>query len=54
MEIFCDSIVKNKRIGLYDGAYKSVALATGRSWERLADGTVVMGPKEAASAPSSK
>ena len=34
MEMFCDSIVKNKSIGLYDGAYKCVALATGTKWER--------------------
>ena len=32
--MFCDSIVKNKQIGLYDGAYKCVALATGTTWER--------------------
>ncbi len=32
--MFCDSIVKNKQIGVYDGAYKCVALATGTSWER--------------------
>ncbi len=34
MELFCDSIVKNKQIGIYDGAYKCVELATGKSWER--------------------
>ena len=34
MELFCDSIVKNKQIGIYDGAYKCVELATGRKWER--------------------
>ena len=34
MELFCDSIVKNKSIGVYDGAYKCVELATGRKWER--------------------
>ncbi len=34
LEMFCDSIVKNKQIGLYDGAYKCVALATGTTWER--------------------
>ena len=40
MELFCDSIVKNKRIGIYDGAYRSVSLATGCAWERLPDGRV--------------
>ena len=34
LEMFCDSIVKNKQIGIYDGAYKCVALATGTTWER--------------------
>jgi hypothetical protein len=34
LEIFCNSIVKNKRIGIYDGAYNCVALATGTKWER--------------------
>ena len=34
MELFCESIVKNKQIGIYDGAYKCVELATGRKWER--------------------
>jgi hypothetical protein len=34
LEMFCDSIVKNKGIGIYDGAYKCVALATGRDWVR--------------------
>lgn len=34
LELFCDSIVRNKQIGIYDGAYKSVALATGTTWER--------------------
>ena len=36
-------IVKNKRIGVYDGAYRCVSLATGRGWERRADGTVQSG-----------
>jgi hypothetical protein len=35
--------VKNKRIGVYDGAYKCVALATGTTWERQLDGTVDRG-----------
>jgi hypothetical protein len=34
LEMFCDSIVKNKAIGIYDGAYKCVALATGSEWVR--------------------
>jgi hypothetical protein len=37
MELFCDSIVKNKSIGIYDGAYKCVALATGKKFERRHD-----------------
>jgi hypothetical protein len=36
MRLYCDSIVKNKLIGIYDGAYHSVALATGTSWSRPA------------------
>ena len=38
LEMYCDSIVKNKQIGVYDGAYKCVALATGTTWERHPDG----------------
>jgi hypothetical protein len=38
LELFCDSIVRNKRSGIYDGAYKCVALATGKSFERTAEG----------------
>lgn len=34
MRMFCESIVKNKSIGIYDGAYKCVELATGKRWER--------------------
>ncbi len=34
LELLCDSIEKNKQIGIYDGAYKCVELATGRKWER--------------------
>jgi hypothetical protein len=34
LEMFCDCIVKNKRIGIYDGAYKCVELATGKRFER--------------------
>lgn len=34
LEMYCDMIVKNKSIGIYDGAYKSVELATGKKFER--------------------
>ncbi|RQW05927.1 MAG: hypothetical protein EH225_04070 [Calditrichaeota bacterium] len=34
LEMFCDCIVKNKSIGVYDGAYHSVALATGTTFDR--------------------
>ena len=34
LEMFCDCIVKNKKIGIYDGAYKSVSLATGKEFKR--------------------
>jgi hypothetical protein len=34
MEMFCDCIVKNKSIGVYDGAYKCVELATGKKFVR--------------------
>ncbi len=34
LELFCDSIVRNKSIGIYDGAYRCVELATGRKWQR--------------------
>jgi len=34
LELFCDRIVKNKSIGIYDGAYKSVELATGKKFTR--------------------
>ncbi len=34
LTLFCGQIVKNKSIGIYDGAYKCVELATGRKWER--------------------
>ncbi len=34
LEMFCDCIVKNKSIGLYDGGYKCVELATGKKFER--------------------
>ena len=34
LELFCDSIVKNKSIGIYDGAYKCVELATGKKFTR--------------------
>ena len=38
MEMYCESIVRNKAIGIYDGAYKCVELATGRRWVRDSDG----------------
>lgn len=38
LEMYCEMIVKNKRIGLYDGAYKSVELATGRKFTRESAG----------------
>ncbi len=34
LEMYCDCIVKNKSIGVYDGAYKCVELATGKRFER--------------------
>ncbi|MCA2002692.1 MAG: hypothetical protein LDL51_12570 [Chloroflexi bacterium] len=34
LTMFCDFIVKNKSVGLYDGAYKSVELATGKKFVR--------------------
>ena len=34
LTLYCDQIVKNKSIGIYDGAYKCVELATGRKWVR--------------------
>ncbi len=34
LEMFCDCIVKNKSIGIYDGGYKCVELATGKKFER--------------------
>ena len=34
MEMYCSCIVKNKSIGIYDGGYKSVELATGRKFSR--------------------
>ncbi len=41
LQLYCDSIVKNKRIGIYDGGYQCVALATGKPFERRLNGTVV-------------
>jgi len=38
LELYCDSIVKNESIGIYDGAYKCVEMATGRRWIRDAAG----------------
>lgn len=34
LQLFCEQIVKNKGIGIYDGAYKCVELATGKKWQR--------------------
>jgi len=34
LQLYCDCIVKNKQIGVYDGAYKCVELATGKKFER--------------------
>ncbi len=34
LTMYCDQIVKNKSIGIYDGAYKCVELATGKKWKR--------------------
>jgi len=34
LQLYCDCIVKNKHIGIYDGAYRCVALATGKKFER--------------------
>ncbi|MDD5369469.1 MAG: hypothetical protein PHQ40_10305 [Anaerolineaceae bacterium] len=34
LTLFCDCIVKNKSIGLYDGAYHCVEMATGQKFER--------------------
>lgn len=34
LEMYCRMIVKNKSIGLYDGAYRSVELATGKPFVR--------------------
>lgn len=33
LSMYCDCIVKNKSIGIYDGAYKCVELATGQKFE---------------------
>jgi hypothetical protein len=34
LTLYCDQIVKNKSIGIYDGGYKSVELATGKKFIR--------------------
>lgn len=34
LTLFCNQIVKNKSIGVYDGGYNSVALATGKDFYR--------------------
>lgn len=33
LKMYCDNIVKNKSIGLYDGAYKVIELATGKKFK---------------------
>ncbi|MFW5800020.1 MAG: DUF6938 domain-containing protein [Spirochaetota bacterium] len=40
LELYCDCIIKNKKIGIYDGAYKCVELATGKKFERKVDDIV--------------
>ena len=35
LSLYCNCIVKNKSIGIYDGAYKCVELATGKKFERF-------------------
>jgi hypothetical protein len=42
LTMYCECIVRNKAIGIYDGAYKSVALATGTTWERPTAATSTM------------
>jgi hypothetical protein len=34
LALYCDRIVKNKAIGIYDGGYRCVELATGVAFER--------------------
>jgi hypothetical protein len=34
LQMYCECIVKNKSIGIYDGAYKCVELATGKEFKR--------------------
>jgi hypothetical protein len=34
LSLYCDQIVKNKSIGIYDGAYRCVELATGKPFTR--------------------
>jgi hypothetical protein len=38
VEMYCKAIVRNKSIGIYDGAYRCVELATGRRWVRDSEG----------------
>lgn len=35
MRMYCEAIVRNKGIGIYDGAYRCVELASGRRWTRV-------------------
>ncbi len=34
LSLYCDQIVRNKSVGIYDGAYKCVELATGKKFTR--------------------
>ncbi len=40
LTLFCNCIVRNKSIGIYDGGYKCVELATGKKFERKTAGQV--------------
>ena len=40
LELFCSCIEKNKSIGIYDGAYKCVELATGKKFTRVSEKAV--------------
>ncbi|MEW5869397.1 MAG: hypothetical protein AB1894_08985 [Chloroflexota bacterium] len=42
LAMYCDCIVKNKHIGVYDGAYKCVELATGKKFERKLTGPSIV------------
>ena len=40
LQLYAECIVKNKSIGIYDGAYKCVELATGRKFQRRSNSAV--------------